>query len=164
MEVSTSVILALDIGLKRIGVAKAINGIPMCLNSIFRKNRNQAAQDITNLIAESHAKKVIVGFPHLNDYEAHKATGNSDTHTDSSISNNASLLSTQRRIAHFVSLIALPPHTEIIFFEESFSSFEALEKLEDKKMRKKANSKSGILDSLAALVILERYLMSQKQH
>lgn len=136
------VIIALDIGLKRIGVAKYIQNIPLCLEPILRKNRNQAAQDVRNLVVESKASIVVVGIPY----------GESEE-----------VLAMQQRIRHFVGLLKLPQTIKIVFLDESFSSFEALERLEDKKARKKANLKIGSLDSLAALVILERFLMRQKQ-
>ncbi|MBD5166096.1 Holliday junction resolvase RuvX [Helicobacter sp.] len=145
MENSTQrIILALDIGLKRIGVAKAIQNIALPLPPILRKNRNQAAKEVSQLLLESKANLLIVGIP---------MNLKSDSLEDSN-----PILEMQRRIRHFVSLLAIPPHLEVIFFDESFSSLEALQKLEDKKSRKKANSRDGSLDSLAALVILERYL------
>ncbi|MDD6054925.1 MAG: Holliday junction resolvase RuvX [Helicobacter sp.] len=138
------IILCLDVGLKRIGVAKSVLGIPLCLEPIFRKNRNQAARDVRSVVMESKAEILVVGIP----------KDSSDSSSDSPI------LAMQRRIRHFVSLLELPSEIEVVFIDESFSSFQAMEKLDDKKMRKKANLKSGSLDSMAALVILERYLMS----
>lgn len=145
MENMQQIILALDIGLKRIGVAKAIQNIALPLPPILRKNRNQAAKEVSQLLLESKANVLVVGIP---------INLKSDSLEDSA----NPLLEMQRRIRHFVSLLAIPPNLEIIFIDESFSSFEALQKLDDKKSRKRANSKDGSLDSLAALVILERYL------
>ncbi|EEO26510.1 Holliday junction resolvase RuvX [Helicobacter winghamensis] len=144
----SKIIIAIDIGLKRIGVAKSIRGIPLCLEPILRKNRNQAANAVRTLVLELQANVLVVGIPFVDDVS--KA--------------NDSICAMQRRIKHFVGLLELESKIEIVFFDESFSSKEALEKLDDKKMRKKAHSKDGSLDSLAALVILERYLMCQKQY
>lgn len=138
------IVLALDIGLKRIGAAKAIQNIALPLPPILRKNRNQAAKEVSQLILESKAKVLVVGIPMRE--------------CDSALIEEDSLEAMQKRIRHFVSLLAIPPELEVVFLDESFSSFEALQKLEDKKSRKKAHSKDGSLDSLAALVILERYL------
>ncbi|CAM3561799.1 MULTISPECIES: Holliday junction resolvase RuvX [Helicobacter] len=147
MEVQTpKIVLALDIGLKRIGVAKAIQNIALPLPPILRKNRNQAAKEISQLLLDSKANVLVVGIPMQK--------------RDSALTDEDSLATMQKRIRHFVSLLTIPPHLEIIFLDESFSSFEALQKLEDKKSRKKAHSKDGSLDSLAALVILERYLIN----
>lgn len=158
MEISAKekaqIILAIDVGLKRIGVAKCINGIPLCLEPILRKNRNQAANVVRTLIKESQASVLVVGFPKKDSVILEESK--CDTKDEDPI------LAMQRRIKHFVGLLELESCIKIVFFDEAFSSKEALERLEDKKMRKKAHSKDGSLDSLAALVILERYLMCQK--
>lgn len=145
----SKIILALDVGLKRIGVAKCINGIPLCLEPILRKNRNQAANAVRKLVVESKASVLVVGLPKK----------------DSTLKDFAledPILVMQRRIKHFVGLLELDSSVKVVFLDEAFSTKDALEKLEDKRMRKKAHSKDGSLDSLAALVILERYLMRQK--
>lgn len=166
-------ILALDIGLKRIGVAKAVCNIPLPLPPILRKNRNQAAQEVSTLIAQSKADCLVVGIPIQEPKATRETPKHSNTNADStdiakqcvdnlhqSILDSCedSTLAMQRRIRHFISLLELPPYLQVIFLDESFSSFEALQRLEDKKSRKKAHSKDGSLDSLAALVILERFL------
>ncbi|TLD84421.1 pre-16S rRNA-processing nuclease YqgF [Helicobacter sp. MIT 11-5569] len=160
MEISAKekaqIILAIDVGLKRIGVAKCINGIPLCLEPILRKNRNQAANAVRTLIKESQASVLVVGFPKKD------STLRDCILEESKCEDEDPILAMQRRIKHFVGLLELESHIKIVFFDEAFSSKEALERLEDKKMRKKAHSKDGSLDSLAALVILERYLMCQK--
>ena len=63
----------------------------------------------------------------------------------------------ERRIRHFISLLDFGG--EIVYVDESYSSAEALERL--KSLGKKERSekiKNGELDSLSALIILERYL------
>ncbi|MBX7491131.1 Holliday junction resolvase RuvX [Helicobacter turcicus] len=151
----SKIILALDIGLKRIGVAKCINGIPLCLEPILRKNRNQAANAVRSLIMESKASVLVVGLPEKNSTFQDFAL----EEFQCSFKEEEPILVMQRRIKHFVGLLELDSSIEVVFLNEAFSSKEALEKLEDKKMRKKAHSRDGSLDSLAALVILERYLM-----
>ena len=121
--------LALDIGLKRIGIAKCIEGIVLPQKVILRKNRNQAASEVSNLVIQEKIKKLIVGLP--SDKEM------------------------QKRIKHFVGLLELR-NIEVIFVDEDFSSKEALMKMQGSKDSKK---KDGSLDSLAAMVILERFLM-----
>lgn len=56
-------IIACDVGLKRIGVAIYLQGIALPLPAIFRKNRNQAARDLSNLLREQNADMLIVGLP-----------------------------------------------------------------------------------------------------
>ena len=141
------IVIALDVGLKRIGVAKAVCGIPLCLTPILRQNRNQAANAVNTLIKEAKADVLVVGIPTKDNAEP--------------LSADDPIAHMQRRIKHFVGLLALPDSIQVVFIDEAFSSKEALEKLEDKKMRKNAHSKNGTLDSRAALVILERFLATR---
>lgn len=130
-------ILALDIGLKRIGIAKSIHNIPIPLPPILRKNRNQAAKEVSQVICDSKIQTLIVGIPKESETAAEM----------------------ERRIKHFVTLLEIPDNIKIHFVDESFSSFEALQRMQGSKKSKK---KDGTLDSLAAMIILERFLMSQK--
>lgn len=132
-------ILALDIGLKRIGIAKSIQSIPIPLPPILRKNRNQAAKEVSQVICDSKIQTLIIGLPQESESSAEM----------------------ERRIKHFVSLLEIPNNIKIHFIDESFSSFEALQRMQGSKKSKK---KDGSLDSLAAMIILERFLVSQKQN
>ncbi|MDE5591896.1 MAG: Holliday junction resolvase RuvX [Helicobacter sp.] len=124
-------IMAVDVGLKRIGIAKCVNNIPLPMSPIFRKNRNQAAKELQDLIIKSDIEVLIVGIPQKN-------------------------FTAETRIKHFIGLLDLPKGVEICFIDESFSSIEALERIQGSKRDRK---KDGTLDSIAALVILERYLV-----
>lgn len=119
-------IIAIDIGLKRIGMAFAYNKVVLPLKPILRKNRKQAAQDVSNAIKEHEANALVVGIP---------LGGSSEDEM-------------KRRIAHFVSLLDF--NGDIFYQDESFSSLEASEFINDKR--------DGKLDSIAAMVILKRYL------
>ena len=122
--------IALDIGLKRIGVAKCVNGIILPKLAILRKNRNQAAKEVSALIKIEKAKTLIIGIPSNRDM--------------------------QERIKHFVGLLEIEKEVKIVFVDEDFSSYEAGEKIQGSKDSKK---KDGSLDSISAMIILERYLM-----
>ena len=130
-------ILALDIGLKRIGIAKSIQNIPLPLPPILRKNRNQAAREVSQVISDSNIHILVIGIPKEGECAEEM----------------------ERRIKHFVGLLEIPKTIEIHFIDESFSSFEALQRMQGSKKNKK---KDGTLDSLAAMVILERFLIRQK--
>ncbi len=122
-------VVAIDIGLKRIGVAFGYeNGVIIPQNAILRRNRNQAAHQIAQILEQNRAQKLIVGVP---------LGGPSEDEM-------------RRRIAHFVGLIGFDG--EIIYIDESFSSFEAMS-LGVADLKKK----DGKLDSLAAMKILERF-------
>jgi len=92
--------LAIDIGLKRIGVAVMLNNIILPLEAVLRKNRNQAANEVDNLIKEYNCTHLIVGLP-LSSQEM------------------------QRRIKHFVTL--LKSDVVIEYQNEDMSSIEAEE-------------------------------------
>lgn len=124
-------IVALDIGLKRIGVAFCLNGVILPSNAIMRQNRKQAAMDVSALLKEKKANKLIVGIP----------------------KGGASQDEMSRRIKHFISL--LDTRLEAIYIDESFSSLEASFKSQEKAIK---SHKNGHLDSLAACEILRRYL------
>ncbi|WP_122862181.1 Holliday junction resolvase RuvX [Campylobacter showae] len=120
-------IMAIDVGLKRIGVALAVGQTVMPQTPVLRKNRNQAARDVSAVLREYGAKKLVVGVP---------LGGSSEDEM-------------RRRIAHFVSLLEFDG--EVVYQDEAMSSFEASEiYVEDRR--------DGRLDSIAAMIILKRYL------
>ena len=126
-------IASIDVGLKRIGVAICLGSdIVIPQNAILRKNRNQAARDVNTFLKEWEIEKLIVGLP-----------------LDAVSSEEM-----ERRIKHFVSLLALdiPVHYQ----DEQSSSLEAKELTQGIFRHKK----DGKIDSIAAKIILERYLDS----
>lgn len=129
-------LLSCDIGLKRIGVALYSNGIILPLAPILRKNRNQASSELTHLLKEKQAQKLIVGIPKCESGDEHEM---------------------ERRIKHFISLVEFDG--EIVYIDESFSSAEAHERLLELGRKERSEKiKNGALDSLSAMIILERYL------
>jgi putative Holliday junction resolvase len=122
---------SIDVGLKRIGVAICLDGsIVMPQNAILRKNRNQAARDVKAFLKEWEIDKLIVGLP--KDGESSEEM--------------------ERRIKHFVSLLDLD--IEVAYQDEQSSSIEAKELT----MGQFKHKKDGKLDSIAAKIILERWL------
>lgn len=121
--------LALDIGLKRIGVALCINkSIAMPLEAIIRKNRNQAANEVKKYIKEYDVNALVVGIP---------LGGSSEDEM-------------RKRIEYFISLLEFDK--EVFFVDESFSSKNAQE-LGMVNLKKK----DGKLDSLAAYLFLKDF-------
>ena len=122
---------SIDVGLKRIGVAICLSGdIVIPQTAILRKNRNQAARDVNTFLKEWEIDKLIVGLP----------------------LNAASSEEMERRIKHFVSLLELTIPVE--YQDEQSSSIEAKELTQGVFRHKK----DGKIDSIAAKIILERYL------
>ena len=148
------VIIACDVGLKRIGLATVINGIILPLEPILRKNRNQAANDLFALLRQRGASMLVVGFPKSVPQDF--ATLSDLAQSNASIDVEAM----PKRIKHFIGLLNCASiDCEVVFVDENFSSLEAMQNLSHttKSARKKA-SKDGRLDSLAACEILRRYL------
>jgi len=124
----------IDVGLKRIGIAICLDGnIVLPQSAILRKNRNQAARDVNSFLKEWEIEKLIVGLP-----------------LDASSSEEM-----ERRIKHFVSLLEL--EIEVDYQDEQSSSIEAKELTQGIFRHKK----DGKIDSIAAKIILERYLSSK---
>ncbi len=125
-------ILACDVGLKRIGIAVLLNGVILPLEAILRQNRNQASRDLSDLLREKNIQVLVVGKPH------------------------ESYVDTNARIEYFIKRLDFKG--EIVFINEDRSSIEAYENLEHLgKKNKRLAIKDGRLDSLSACRILERY-------
>jgi putative Holliday junction resolvase len=126
-------IIAIDLGLKRIGLAYSADGnIVTPLNAIERRNRNQASDEVRAVIKEWGAEAVVIGIP---------MGGSSEDEM-------------RRRVAHFLNLVAF--EGELFYQDESDSSLEA-EALMRGKMKYK---RDGRVDSIAAKIILDRWLLS----
>ncbi len=122
---------SIDVGLKRIGVAICLNSdIVIPQTAILRKNRNQAARDVNAFLKEWEIEQLVVGLP-----------------LDAVSSEEM-----ERRIKHFVSLLDLT--ISVVYQDEQSSSVEAKELTKGIFRHKK----DGKIDSIAAKIILERYL------
>ena len=127
--------IAIDLGLKRIGLAySAHKDIVNPLQAVERKNRNQASRDIKRILDEWEIDAVVVGIP---------MGGSSEDEM-------------RRRVAHFMNLVDFKG--EIFYQDESHSSKEAesMMKGEIKYIR------DGRVDSISAMIILQRYLYTIK--
>lgn len=123
---------SIDIGLKRIGMALNLDGsIVFPQDAILRQNRNQAARDVVSFIKEWEIERLVVGLP---------KGGSSEEEMG-------------RRIRHFVALLELQD-IEVVYQDEYGSSVEAKEMTQGLFRHKK----DGKIDSMAAKIILERWL------
>jgi len=123
-------VVAIDVGLKRIGVATLAGNIPVASEPIFRKNREQAAKDVSDMLQKKGAKLLVVGLPR----------------------GGASEEEMERRIKHFISLLEF--NGEIAYVDEYGSSREALLEIGGGL----GKEKDGRADSLSALIILRRWV------
>jgi len=125
-------IASIDVGLKRIGVAICLDRkIVFPQDAILRVNRNQAARDVKKVLAEWEITTLVVGLP---------KGGSSEEEME-------------RRIKHFVGLLELE-NIEIFYQDEQGTSVEAKELTQGVFRHKK----DGKIDSIAAKIILERWL------
>ena len=126
-------IAALDVGLRRIGTAISPDGktvLPQ--QAIERKGRRQAARDVVAFLEEWGVDTLVVGLPR---------GGSSEEEME-------------RRIRHFIGLLELPESVKVIYQDEAGSSEEAKERTRGVIRQKR----DGRIDSLAAQIILERWL------
>ena len=122
---------AIDIGLKRIGLALcSYKNIVFPQNAIIRKNRNQASSDLLSRLIFLNVDILVIGMP---------LGGSSEEEM-------------KRRIKHFIDLLNFKG--KIVYQDEYGSSIEAKEIM----MGAIKQKKDGKIDSLAAKIILDRYL------
>ena len=123
--------ISIDLGLKRIGLAySAHKDLVTPLPAVIRKNRNQASDEVKKVLKEWEVDAVVIGIP---------LGGSSEEEM-------------KRRIAHFMNLVDFDG--EVLYQDEAGSSkeAEALIKGEIKQIR------DGRVDSISAMIILQRYL------
>jgi len=123
--------IAIDLGLKRIGLAySAHKDIVTPLSAVIRKNRNQASKDVKKVLDEWEVDAVVIGIP---------LGGSSEDEM-------------RRRIEHFMNLVDF--QGEILYQDEAGTSLEA-ENLMKGKIK---YIRDGRVDSISAMIILQRFL------
>ena len=123
--------IAIDLGLKRIGLAYSVHkDIVTPLPSIIRKNRNQASDEVKQVIKEWEVETVVIGVP---------LGGSSEDEM-------------RRRTEHFMNLVDFKG--KVIFQDEAGSTKEA----ESMMMGEIKQIRDGRIDSISAMIILQRYL------
>ena len=127
--------IAIDLGLKRIGLAySAHKDLVTPLPAVERKNRNQASRDVKKVLDEWEADAVVIGIP---------MGGSSEDEM-------------RRRVAHFMNLVDFKG--DIFYQDEAGTSLEA----ENMIKGEIKYTRDGRIDSISAMIILQRYLSSIK--
>jgi putative holliday junction resolvase len=127
--------IAIDLGLKRIGLAySAHKDIVTPLPAVVRKNRNQASAEVKKVLNEWEVEAVVIGVP---------LGGSSEEEM-------------KRRIEHFMNLVDFKG--EIFYQDEAGSSLEA----ENMMKGQIKYIRDGRVDSISAMIILQRYLLKNK--
>jgi putative Holliday junction resolvase len=139
-------LLALDVGERRIGVAVSdpTGTIARPLHALDRRSRKEDFSVIASLIDEYGAEAIVVGQP---------------------ISLDGSVGPQARRVARYAAALAEHVDVPLIPWDERFSTARADEILretrsEKAKRRARAN---GEIDAVAAAVILQSYLDSDRK-
>ena len=132
-----SIILGLDIGDARTGVAISdelgIAAHPLC--TIQRKSRKAVIAELRELVTVHNVERIVVGLPLQLDGE----TGTQ-----------------AKKVKRFAERLAQQINLPIVFWDESFTTFEAAEILRGTKKRRK--KRKQVIDQVAAVLILEGYL------
>ena len=132
-----SIILGLDIGDARTGVAISdelgIAAHPLC--TIHRKSRKAVLAELQELVTAHKVERIVVGLPLQLDGE----TGTQ-----------------ARKVKRFAERLAQQVNLPIVFWDESFTTFEAARILRGTKKRRK--KRKQVIDQVAAVLILEGYL------
>jgi putative Holliday junction resolvase len=137
-------ILAIDYGEKNFGLAisdsKGIVASPLEVVSIT-KNRNlqTVIQEIVKIAQENRAKRILVGKPQSFTEEQKK---------------------TEEKIENFIELLGKATDTEIITWDESFSTTSAQNMLTS--LGQNSRGSRGKIDKIAATVFLQEFLNSKK--
>jgi len=130
-------IAALDVGLKRIGIAVSPDGkVAIPREAVLRRGRKQAARDLRAFLDEWEVDTLVVGLP----------------------KGGAGEEEMERRIRHFVGLLELPESITVHYQDEAGSSEEAKQRMAGIVRQRR----DGRLDSLAAQIILERWLETKR--
>ena len=132
-----SIILGLDIGDARTGVAISdelgVAAHPLC--TIQRKSRKAVLAELEELVTAHKVEQIVVGLPLQLDGE----TGTQ-----------------AQKVKKFAEKLEQHIKLPIVFWDESFTTFEASQILRGTKKRRK--KRKQVIDQVAAVLILEGYL------
>ena len=128
--------IALDVGDRRIGIAKSTTCIAGALETYNRKHDSKIdIAYICNVIREQKAEILVVGLPKLmSGVEGEQA----------------------RKTRDFAEAVAAETGIEIVYWDERLSSVTAESVLKDSNIRREKRKQH--IDKIAAVIILQNYL------
>ncbi|MDH3673877.1 MAG: Holliday junction resolvase RuvX [Anaerolineae bacterium] len=130
------VIMALDVGERRIGIAISASGILASPHSVLqRKSKRDDFTRLSQLMAELEVERLVVGLPY-------------------SLSGHETVGPQARRIMRYAEALAKAVSIPVEYFDESYSTVDAEDIL------RLLDQKRVPLDAAAAAVILQNYLDS----
>lgn len=138
--------LAIDFGLKRIGIAITDDLKLMAFQRGYIENKKGVLEEIIGLVNKENVSRIIIGYP----------VNFKSEETDAS-SHVIEFIEKLKIIAEKNQL-----NTEIILFDERFTSSIARHYISMSDLPKKKKHNKGFLDSASAQIILEDYLTKEK--
>jgi putative Holliday junction resolvase len=134
-------ILAIDFGLKRIGLALSDPLLTFSYPFKTILNDNSLWQNLKSIIEEKNVKKIILGYPLRNNGEKTDVTD--------------SVLDFKNKLENKFSL-------EIVLWDESFTSEMAKQAVIQSVTKKSKRRDKGLIDRNSASIILQEYLDDSK--
>jgi putative Holliday junction resolvase len=138
--------LAVDFGLKRIGIAITDDLKLMAFSRKNLENNKGVFEEILKLVINENVSRIIIGHP-LN----FKSESTHSTVHVTEFYNKLKAKCLQNKLS-----------VEIVFLDERFTSSIAQHNISESGLSKKKRSDKGLLDSEAARIILEDYLKKEK--
>ena len=134
------IILALDVGDVRVGVAllDTAAGVPLPLPACSRA-KGEAERRIIDLCSERSIAHILIGLPLSDDNRENSQC---------------------EKVRNFSRRLGKRINVQMEFIDEYLSSEEALQRLREQGNRR---PEPGQIDSLAAVILLERYLQGEKK-
>ena len=141
-------IIALDVGDSRVGVASTEPGTGIVSPvATYERANGVAEQEVLTLISRNGVTKVVAGLP---------------------LSEDGSRTEQCESVERFCRRLTKRAQVEIVYFDEYNSTQEAEERFRESRAgrsRKKSAQErhKGVIDALAAAIILQSYLDAQKR-
>jgi len=134
-------ILSLDYGKKRTGVA-VTDPLQIIASGLTTVNTQQLFDFLKDYISKEVVEKIIIGLPYQLDGSPTDAT--------------ASVLHCIRRLKNSF------PTIPVVSVDEQFSSKMASRAMLDMGLKKKDRQKKGLVDEIAATLLLQEYMQSNQ--
>jgi len=139
--VTESRIMAVDFGIKRIGIALSDSLKLFAYPHVTLTNDSSLFDELKKIIEAKQVEKIILGIPS---------------------ESKESKTSVVKSIEKFKEELTSKTKVKVILWDESFTSSIAQQKIMESVTKKKKRQDKGMLDMYAAAVILQEYLDSIK--
>ena len=132
--------LGLDIGKARIGIAKSYSILASNLETLFCKTWTKDTNHIAEIAKKENIQEIVVGYP---------------------LNMDGTKSEMCEYVEKFCDMLKTKVTAKIVFVDERLSSISAEHIMHSSNVKTK--QKKGLIDQIAATVILQTYLDSQKE-